>query len=200
MRSGVMRGSASGRITQGRGKTSRVSTRPPPPPRAADEGEALLADHTNAMSSSAGSEAASSKNKGGRPSHPLWNFFTRTNSGNKTGRYDAKCNFCPKLFKNVRISDFEAHLLDTDKGCKGETFTPEIRNEVADMLMKKATVLDLPSEDGRKKRKVRASILLCSNLEQGMHWALATRLLVLEQQYWEIVVTPKCGTAWTPGQ
>ena len=35
----------------------------------------------------------------------------------------ASCCFCNKYFPDGRITDFEAHLTDTDKGCKAKEYT-----------------------------------------------------------------------------
>jgi len=93
------------------------------------------------MSDSGASSSSQKPNKGGRPKHSLWQYFKSLGPiGNKTGRYRASCKFCDTSFPDSRSPDFEAHLTDSDKGCKGQTYTKEIREQVTAELLRSAVI------------------------------------------------------------
>jgi len=44
-----------------------------------------------------------------------------------------------------RIPNFEAHHTDSDKGCKGQTYTKESREKVTGELLRSAVIVSAPA-------------------------------------------------------
>ena len=90
-------------------------------------GSFLSADTSDWAMSCDNSGIAPSISRGGRPTHALAVLQGAWYRRQFSGRYKASCNFCGKIFRDGRITDFENHITDTDRALDKEgrpvTFT-----------------------------------------------------------------------------